>query len=92
MLGRFALEVLLFFGLTFVIFLFFERLLRSRLFSRLVKGVVPPPETDDEVLAAYNKADADAEKQSEEAENTAKSKLKSAAKLKGRRFEGPTFR
>lgn len=85
MLARLGVEILLFIFVFFLIFLLFERLLRSKRLNKLIKGAFPPPDTDDEVLAAYDAADLAAEEQAQAAEQQAVAKINSAAKLKGRR-------
>jgi hypothetical protein len=79
------MELILFISTLFVLYILFTRLLRSRLFSGLIKGAVPPPETPDEVLEAFNTADQSAEKAAEVAETEAVVKAEAATKLRGRR-------
>ena len=85
MFQRFGMEFILFLVAFGGIFLLFERLQKSRLFGKVVKGAAPVPDSDDEVLEAVVQADNTAEQRAVANETEAAAKSASAAKLRARR-------
>lgn len=85
MLARLGIEIILFVAVTVCIYLLFIKLLHSAGFGGLVKQAKPGPETDEEVLGAFEQADTTADRRAEQVEQEAIEKINSAAKLKARR-------
>jgi hypothetical protein len=88
------IEALVLLIVLIVAFLLYRGLIRSKWFGRLVGGVKPLPESDEEILAHVSQAEQEAQERAETCEAEAAAKKQRAKRLRKRSTwgRGPTPR